>query len=123
MRLKYKNVSLRVSKIIMEHDKLFLVNEIKRLSNLLDVQYSNELNFRNHCYLRIAYDNTTQDKWDNKVAKPFVKYATNLQLQNTVKLLNIYLSDKLILLSDNDKSLNFRNNYKTKVKEFEPKLF
>ena len=107
----------------MEQDKLFLVSEIKRLSNLLDVTYNNELNFRNHCYLRIAYDNTTQDKWDNKVVKPFVKYATNLQLQNTVDLLNIYLLNKSTLLSDNDKSLHFRSNSKTNEKDFDIKLF
>ncbi len=107
----------------MQNEKTALISEIKRLSNLLDKQYNNELNFRNHCYLRIAYDNTTNEKWDNKVAKPFVKYAKNEQLQNAVDLLNIYLSDKLTLLSDNEKSLNFRNNNKTKVKEFEIKLF
>ncbi len=108
---------------MMLNDRIHLISEINRLSDMLDNQYNNELNFRNHCYLRIAYDNTTQDKWDIRVAKPFVKYATNMQLQSAVDLLNKYSSDKLILLSDNDKSLNFRTYYKIKVNEFENKLF
>lgn len=107
----------------MDIEKKQLIIEIKKLSNLLDNQYNNELNFRNHCYLRIAYDNTVQDKWDNKIAKPFVKFATNLQLQNAVELLNKYVSNKLTLLSDNDKSLNFRSICYTNKKESEIKLF
>ena len=107
----------------MKDEKIQLITEIKRLSNLLDNQYNKELNFRNHCYLRITYDNTTQDKWDNKVSKPFVKYATNSELQNAVDLLKKYLSEKPTLLIDNEKSLNFSNNYKIKVKEFDLKLF
>ena len=108
---------------MMLNDRIELISEIKRLSNLLDDQYKNELNFRNHCYLRIAYDNITDDKWDNKVAKPFVKNATNLQIQYAIDLLHKYVSDKLILLSDNDKSLEYRANCKTKVNEFDIKLF
>lgn len=107
----------------MHIEKTKLIYEIKRLSNLLDNQYCKELNFRNHCYLRIAYDNSTQDKWDNIVNKPFVKYATSFQLQSAVDLLNKYLLDKLTLLSDNGKSLDFRNNHNTKLKEISLKLF
>jgi hypothetical protein len=107
----------------MLNEKTQLISEIKRLSNRLDNQYTKELNFRNHCYLRIAYDNTTQDKWDKKVAKPFVKYATIAQLQNAVDLLNVYLSDKLKLLSDNEKSLNFRKKSEDILLNFQNKLF
>ena len=108
---------------IMLNDRIELISEIKRLSNLLDNRYKNELNFRNHCYLRIAYDNITSDKWDTKVTRPFVKNATILQLQFAIDLLNKYLYDKLILLSDNDKSLNFRAADKKRGNEFEIKLF
>lgn len=98
----------------MKNERTQQILELKRLSIFLDKHYDNELNFRNHCYLRIAYDITTRDKWDNKVAKPFVKYANNVQLQNVIDLLKKYSSDKKSLLSDNEKSLNFRklNNFK-----------
>ena len=107
----------------MKNERTQQILELKRLSIFLDKHYDNELNFRNHCYLRIAYDNATQDKWDNIVNKPFVKYATIFQLQQAVVLLNKYLFDKLTLLSDNGKSLDFRNNHKTKLKEISLKLF
>ena len=90
-------------------DKIDLIFEIKRLSNLLDKQYDLELNFRNHCYLRIAYDNTVNDKWDNVVRTPFVKYANNSQLENALSLLKSYSTNKKLLLEHNTLSLQFRN--------------
>ena len=91
-------------------EKNNLIKEIKRLANLLDAYYGSELNFRNHCYLRIAYDCTMQSKWDLACKTPFIKYATNKNLQIAVALLNTYFIDKKRLLADNDKSLNFRKN-------------
>ena len=85
-----------------------LVREIKRLSNLLDAHYNSQLNFRNHCYLRIAYDTTIADQWDAQVKKPFTKYASTEQLQNALALLNLYLVDETKLLADNQNSLLFR---------------
>ncbi|WP_395053252.1 acetyltransferase [Flavobacterium sp.] len=107
----------------MEQNKLFLVKEIKRLSNLLDVKYNNELNFRNHCYLRIAFDATIGDKWDLKVKKPFVKNATEEQLTTVLQLLNKYIIDKNSLLFDNEKSLLFRENQKIIENKLNPELF
>ncbi|MBC7525323.1 MAG: acetyltransferase [Flavobacterium sp.] len=92
----------------MIKNKTILPSEIKRLSNLLDKQYDSKLNFRNHCYLRIAYDNSVHDKWDLKVKRPFTKFATNEQLNNAICLLKIYLEDEVKLLRDNQKSLAFR---------------
>ena len=83
-------------------------NEIKRLSNTLEKQYETQLNFKNHCYLRIAYDNTANNKWDNEIAKPFIKNAKEAQLNNAVFLLNKYTSDKELLLKHNLVSLAFR---------------
>ena len=83
-------------------------NEIIRLSNLLDKQFAKELNFRNHCYLRIAYDNSVNNKWDKVVEKPFIKNAKSAQLKNALLLLNNYVSDKQLLLDHNKLSLNFR---------------
>ena len=93
-------------------DKIDLIAEIKRLSNLLDKQYDLELNFRNHCYLRIAYDNTLQNKWDLVVKKPFTKYANQDQLENVINLLDTYMLDKNKLLEHNKNSLTYRKNMK-----------
>ena len=82
--------------------------EIIRLSNLLDLKFATELNFRNHCYLRIAYDNSVNNKWDNVIAKPFIKNANEEQLNNAAFLLNKYTSDKELLLKHNLVSLAFR---------------
>ena len=92
----------------MIQQKNMLISTIKRLSNELDLQYSAELNFRNHCYLRIAYDNIVGNKWDVVIKRPFTKYATNNQLQNAAAALLLYKSDKKKLLTDNEKSLGFR---------------
>ena len=89
-------------------NKVLMQNEIIRLSNLLDEQYSKELNFRNHCYLRIAYDNSVSNKWDNVIPKPFVKHANDEQLKNVLMLLNSYVSNKQLLLKHNILSLQFR---------------
>ena len=96
-------------------DNIDLISEIKRLSNLLDKQYDLELNFRNHCYLRIAYDNTVQNKWDLVLKKPFNKYANQDQLENVINLLDTYISDKNKLLEHNKNSLEFRKNAKVIV--------
>ena len=92
----------------MIQQKNMLISTIKRLSNELDLQYSAELNFRNHCYLRIAYDNIVDNKWDVVIKRPFTKYATDNQLQNAAAALLLYKSDKKRLLTDNEKSLGFR---------------
>ena len=104
-------------------DKNNIISEIKRLSNVLDKKYDNELDFRNHCYLRIAFDVTINEKWDNKVTKPFVKYATIIQLKNVLTLLNRYITDKDSLLTDNQKSLMFREKSKELQILNNPKLF
>ena len=92
----------------MKQDKNDLISEIKKLSNQLDIQYNQELNFRNHCYLRIAYDNTVNNKWDITVKRPFTKYANEHQLETTLNFLKLYLSDKKRLLNDNEISLAFK---------------
>ena len=87
-----------------------LVATIKKLSNELDIQYNNQLNFRNHCYLRIAYDVTVKNKWDLIIKKPFTKYANDSQLQLVIDLLLFYKIDTIKLLQDNEKSLKYRKN-------------
>lgn len=97
--------------------------DITVLSNVLEKHYSKELNFRNHCYLRIAFDATVNNKWDTKVGKPYTKYASEAQLQDALALLKGYLLDKQLLLIDNEKSLAFRENYKQIEQIRSPKLF
>lgn len=100
-----------------------LASDIIVLSNLLDKHYNKELNFRNHCYLRIAFDATVNNKWDTKVGKPYTKYASEAQLQGALALLKVYLLDKQLLLIDNEKSLAFRKNHEQIEKIRSPKLF
>lgn len=100
-----------------------LADDIIVLSNVLDKQYDKALNFRNHCYLRIAFDVTVNNKWDTKVEKPFIKYASEAQLQSALALLRGYLLDKQLLLIDNEKSLAFRKNCKQIEQTQSPKLF
>ena len=90
-------------------NKVFILDQIVKVSNLLDEQYSKELNFRNHCYLRIAYDNTLKNKWDNVIEKPFIKNANEEQLQSALALLKSYISNKKLLIEHNISSLQFRN--------------
>ena len=92
----------------MKQNKNDLISEIIKLSNLLDTQYNQELNLRNHCYLRIAYDNTVNNKWDIIIKRPFTKYASEHQLQTALDLMKLYKIDKNKLLDDNGISLAFR---------------
>jgi len=78
------------------------------LANSLEKQY-NDLNFRNHCYLRIAYDNTVGTKWDTVIDKPFTKNASAFQKHIANELLILYSKDKELLMHDNKKSLTYRN--------------
>ena len=95
----------------MNLSKNKLIEQVKKLSNELDVQYNTELNFRNHCYLRIAYDTTVNDKWDAIIKRPFTKYATEIDLLKAITFLETYKKDKNVLIKDNDKSLIFRKKY------------
>lgn len=89
-----------------------LVLEIKKLSNELDSFYSKTFFFRNHCYLRIAYDSVVSDVWNKKIKRPFINNADNNQLNKVVLLLNEYKVNKEKLLFDNNKSLTYRNKNK-----------
>ena len=95
----------------MNLSKNELIEQVKKLSNELDVQYNAELNFRNHCYLRIAYDTTVNDKWDAIIKRPFTKYATEVDLLKAITFLETYKKDKNVLIKDNNKSLSFRKKY------------
>jgi hypothetical protein len=76
------------------------------IANILEKQYLN-LNFRNHCYLRIAYDNAVCDKWDNVVSRPFAKNASVYFQVVANENLKMYLEDKSLLIEHNQNSLKY----------------
>ena len=67
-----------------------------------------DLNFDNHCYLRIALDNTLGTKWDSQISRPAYKNLDESQLNEVRELLRKYKEDRELLLRHNAKSLGFR---------------
>ncbi|MEM6517352.1 MAG: acetyltransferase [Bacteroidota bacterium] len=67
-----------------------------------------DLNFDNHCYLRIALDNTFKAKWDTKIKRPAYKNLNKPQLEQVLLLLNRYKTDSGLLLRHNKNSLRWR---------------
>jgi hypothetical protein len=80
---------------------------IAQLANELESIYP-DLNFRNHCYLRIAYDNAVYCKWDTVVDKPFTKNGSLEQRYIAELFLKTYKTDKKLLLEHNKISLTYR---------------
>ncbi|MEM7107945.1 MAG: acetyltransferase [Bacteroidota bacterium] len=72
------------------------------------VQTYPKLNFRNHCYWRIALDNTLQDKWDTVVQRPAYANLSAAQLRQVVELLEAYEKNEPLLKEHNKNSLIFR---------------
>jgi len=82
--------------------------KINNLVNELPKIYP-ELNFENHCYRRIAYDNVLGCKWNTKYSN-FIKEATNSELKEVYFLLGIVKHDRNILLDYNKTSLTLREH-------------
>ena len=78
-----------------------------QLAKDLEKQYP-DLNFRNHCYLRIAYDNVVGAKWNTVISEPFTKKAIIEQVNKANELLILYKTDKHLLLEHNKISLTYR---------------
>jgi hypothetical protein len=53
---------------------------IAQLANELESIYP-DLNFRNHCYLRIGYDNAVDAKWNTVVNRHFTANASAIQIR------------------------------------------
>lgn len=66
------------------------------------------LSFRDHCYWRIALDNTLGDRWDKVIRRPAYKNLDTKQLQKVNELLAKYLDDKDLLIAHNKNSLHYR---------------
>ncbi|MDO1500302.1 acetyltransferase [Winogradskyella maritima] len=84
----------------------------KGLPEALEKSY-HKLNFDNHCYLRIALDNTFNAKWDNVIKRPAYKNLSKEKLERVVGLLQAYKTDLELLQSHNAKSLSWRKKLKT----------
>jgi hypothetical protein len=85
-----------------------LQNRYFVLGNELESRYPH-LNFKNHCYWRIALDNTVQAKWDQRIKRrPAYLNLSNDQLKRVVILLEEYLQNQELLLMHNQTSLRFR---------------
>ena len=74
-----------------------------------------ELSFRNHCYWRIALDNTLGKKWDECIARPAYQNLSELQIKEVIELLEGYKLDKKLLLQHNGYSLKLRQITPNKV--------
>jgi len=68
------------------------------------------LNFENHCYLRIALDNTFQTKWDTVIDRPAYKNLSPSKMDKVLKLLKHYKTDYKQLVEHNRNSINWRKN-------------
>jgi len=66
------------------------------------------LNFDNHCYWRIALDNTLSAKWKDIVPAPAYKNISEEQLNHVIHLLESYKEDEQLLLEHNRISLAYR---------------
>ena len=83
----------------------------KNLPEILVALYP-ELNFKNHCYLRISLDNTFKTKWDTRLKRPAYKNLNRTELGSVLEFLNKYKTDKNFLLLHNKNSLRFRKEVK-----------
>jgi hypothetical protein len=77
------------------------------LGNALPRQYTH-LNFDNHCYWRIALDNTLFAKWKDVVPAPAYRNITEEQLDFVIHLLKKYQEDEQLLHEHNRISLAYR---------------
>ncbi len=85
-----------------------LVNDIKRMVNEVLPPQSASADMpvcRNHCFMRIAYDNAVGQKWDTVVKAPFLKNATMEQLSEARAILYRIADDPPVSHSLNDFSL------------------
>lgn len=85
-----------------------LVADIRRLANQVLPPQSTWANMpvcRNHCFMRIAYDNAVGQKWDMVVKAPFLRNATLQQLSDARAILYRIADDPSASHSLNDFSL------------------
>ncbi len=81
-----------------------LEQEYKKLGNELPKLYPYK-SFQNHCYWRIALDNSVGGQWNKQISSPAYKNLTDEQLQKTLELLRLYNKDEKTLEKHNKQSL------------------
>ncbi|NKI31054.1 hypothetical protein [Croceivirga thetidis] len=77
------------------------------LPELLEEKYP-ELNFKNHCYLRMALDHMFNTKWDLRIARPAHKHLNIQQKEEVVCILRSYYKNKGLILDQNEHSIIVR---------------
>ncbi|WOI22354.1 acetyltransferase [Nonlabens ulvanivorans] len=77
------------------------------LGNALPNQYYH-LKFDNHCYWRIALDNTLFAKWSDVIPAPAYRNISEDQLDYAIHLLKSYQKDEQLLIEHNRISLIYR---------------
>lgn len=92
-------------------------NTYRGLPELLVKKYP-ELNFEDHCYLRIALDHVFGNQWDLKIHRPAFKHLTEKELKKVVTILQTYLENKPLLLQHHSQSLAYREKWKSKQLKF-----
>ena len=86
IEIKRYSIDSIINLIMTKYNREYLEKEYKRVSNELGSSGIIK-RFQNHCYLRMANDLATGSKWTDVVNKPFVKNATDIQLQKSVETL------------------------------------
>lgn len=81
------------------------------LPEQLAIHYK-ELPFDDHCYLRMALDNTFSAQWDTKIPKPAYKNLNQPQKKQVLQFLNQYKKDQALMLHHHRKSLEYRKAWK-----------
>lgn len=84
-----------------------LVEKYFILAKKLEKTYP-ETEFKDHCFWRIALDNTLKNQWNEVIERPAYEHLSLIQLQKVIHKLESYLKDKGLLLDDNQRSLNYR---------------
>ncbi len=92
----------------------------QNLPEKLAEQYK-DLNFDNHCYLRIALDNTLKTRWDTLIKKPAYKNLNAEQLEQVVEHLRLYQQSEKLLFEHHQNSLDWRKDHGDGKKQY--KLF
>lgn len=82
--------------------------EITRYVDIVLPKKYRRLNFENHCYRRIAYDNVLECKWKDKYST-FSKEASLEELENVLIHLHKYFANKNVLLRHNVQSIKYRS--------------
>ncbi|MEM1123438.1 MAG: hypothetical protein AAGJ18_23570 [Bacteroidota bacterium] len=66
-----------------------------------------QLNFQNHCYRRIAYDNVLGHKWTERY-RVFTAECTKVEMEAVIERLERYKGNRGVLLGENAASLGWR---------------